>query len=83
MIWDPELLARIRRLHLQARVLTEALLHGEHRSRRVGQAVEFAGYTKYQPGMDLRFLDWKCGGAPIVWLFGALNPKQNCMQRSS
>ena len=62
MIWDPELLARIRRLHLQARILTEALLHGEHRSRRVGQAVEFAGYAVYQPGMDLRFLDWKVWG---------------------
>lgn len=62
MIWDPELLARIRRLHLQARILTEALLHGEHRSRRVGQAVEFAGYSVYQPGMDLRFLDWKVWG---------------------
>lgn len=32
---------------------------GEHRSRRVGQAVEFADYQEYQPGADLRFLDWK------------------------
>lgn len=32
---------------------------GEHRSRKVGQAVEFADYQEYQPGADLRFLDWK------------------------
>ena len=62
MIWDPELLARVRQLHLRARHLTEAILHGEHRSRRLGQAVEFAGYSEYQPGMDLRYLDWKVWG---------------------
>jgi uncharacterized protein (DUF58 family) len=32
---------------------------GEHRSRRVGQAVEFADYQEYQPGMDPRRLDWR------------------------
>lgn len=57
--WDPTVLARIRHLHLRARVLTDSLLMGEHRSRRVGQAVEFADYQEYQPGLDLRFLDWK------------------------
>ena len=62
MIWDPELLARVRFLHLRARHLTEAVLYGEHRSRRMGQAVEFAGYSEYQPGMDLRFLDWNVWG---------------------
>jgi len=46
-------------LHLKARVLTDALLMGAHRSRRVGQAVEFADYQEYRPGMDLRFVDWK------------------------
>jgi uncharacterized protein (DUF58 family) len=57
--WDPAVLARIRHLHLRARVLTESLMMGEHRSRRVGQAIEFADYQEYQPGADLRHLDWK------------------------
>src|SRR5688500_8685098 len=35
---------------------------GEHRSRRVGQAVEFADYQEYLPGMDLRHLDWRVWG---------------------
>jgi len=56
---DPAVLSRIRHLHLRARQLTEALLQGEHRSRLVGQAVEFADYQEYQPGMDLRGLDWR------------------------
>lgn len=35
---------------------------GNHRSRRVGQAVEFADYQEYAPGMDLRYIDWKVWG---------------------
>jgi uncharacterized protein (DUF58 family) len=59
LAWDPNVLARVRHLHLRARYLTAALLVGEHRSRRVGQAVEFADYQPYLPGMDLRGLDWR------------------------
>lgn len=61
-IWEPEVLARVRMLHLLARHLAEAALQGEHRSRKVGQAVEFADYLEYQPGMDLRALDWRVYG---------------------
>lgn len=57
--WDPVVLSRVRHLHLRARQLTDALLQGEHRSRRVGAAVEFADFQEYVPGMDLRHLDWK------------------------
>ena len=32
---------------------------GNHRSRRVGSAIEFADFQEYVPGADLRFLDWK------------------------
>jgi uncharacterized protein (DUF58 family) len=56
---DPHLLARVRRLHLLARVVSDALLVGGHRSRRTGQAVEFADYQEYAPGMDPRGVDWK------------------------
>ena len=62
MPWDAAVLARVRHLHLRARTLTDSLLMGEHRSTRVGQAVEFADYQEYQAGMDLRFLDWRVWG---------------------
>ena len=62
MTWDPTVLSRVRHLHLRARVLTDALLVGEHRSRRVGSAVEFADYQEYRPGMDLRHMDWRVMG---------------------
>jgi uncharacterized protein (DUF58 family) len=60
--WDAAVLARVRHLHLRARMLTAAILTGEHRSRRVGQAIEFADYQEYLPGMDLRGLDWRVWG---------------------
>ncbi len=59
MPWDPAVLSRVRHLHLRARTLTDDLMMGEHRSRRVGSAVEFADYQEYLPGMDLRHLDWR------------------------
>ncbi len=58
-LWDPTVLARVRHLHLRARHLAASVLQGAHHSRRVGQAVEFAGYQEYLPGMDLRSLDWR------------------------
>ncbi|MEN0066384.1 MAG: DUF58 domain-containing protein [Myxococcota bacterium] len=61
-LWDAEVLSRVRHLHLRARYLTTALLQGEHRSLRVGQAIEFADYQEYLPGMDLRGLDWRVWG---------------------
>lgn len=60
--WDPSTLAQARRLELQARGFADALLAGGHRSRRVGQALEFAEYREYTPGMDPRGLDWKAIG---------------------
>ena len=37
----------------------EGLLHGDHRSRRIGASVEFADYKEYAPGDNLRDLDWR------------------------
>ena len=62
MVWDADVLARVRQLHLQARVLTDTLRMGEHRSVRTGQAVEFADYQEYRPGMDVRRIDWRVWG---------------------
>jgi uncharacterized protein (DUF58 family) len=58
-LWDAEVVARIRALQLTARGAVDGLLHGDHRSGRIGQAVEFAGYKEYAPGDELRHLDWR------------------------
>jgi len=59
---DPQLLARVRFLRLVARRRTDALLVGDHRSVRVGQAIEFADYQRYTAGMDPRRIDWSVWG---------------------
>jgi len=59
ILWEPEVLSRIRRLALVARHAVEGVLHGEHPSRALGPSVEFADYKAYTPGDPLRDLDWR------------------------
>lgn len=54
----PEVLARLGALSLTARQAVESLLSGQHRSVHHGLSVEFADHREYQPGDDLRHLDW-------------------------
>ncbi len=46
-------------LDLRARRIVEGLRAGSHVSPRAGGAVEFDRHRPYQPGEDLRHLDWK------------------------
>ena len=55
----PEYLHALQNLPLAARRAAEGLLHGAHLSRRKGAGMEFSQYRPYQPGDDLRRLDWR------------------------
>jgi len=55
-------LAALGSLPLRARRLADAVGVGGHRSRRKGASVEFADYRDYQPGDDLRRIDWRLYG---------------------
>lgn len=55
-------LAALSSLPLRARRLADAVGAGRHRSRRKGASVEFADYRDYQPGDDLRRVDWRLYG---------------------
>src|SRR3954466_597917 len=56
---DPELLARIGSLELLARAVVEGFMSGLHRSPYTGFSTEFTEYRQYNPGDDLRYLDWR------------------------
>lgn len=58
-VWDPEVLARLRQLHLRARQLAAGLTQGAHASVRIARNVEFADYKEYSPGDPIRSLDWR------------------------
>jgi uncharacterized protein (DUF58 family) len=53
-----EVIERLGHLSVTARQAVDSLLAGQHRSVRRGLSVEFAGHREYQPGDDLRHLDW-------------------------
>ncbi|HEX8506719.1 MAG TPA: DUF58 domain-containing protein [Hymenobacter sp.] len=55
----PEHLHHLRNLSLAARQAAEGFLNGAHASRRHGPGMEFSQYRPYQPGDDLRRLDWR------------------------
>jgi len=54
--------ARLGGLELVAEGVVEGFLAGLHRSPRRGFSVEFAEHRMYQPGDDLRYVDWKIVG---------------------
>jgi len=59
---EPEQLARLGGLEFVARRVVEGFIAGLHRSPHRGFSVEFAEHRMYQPGDDLRYLDWRMFG---------------------
>ena len=59
---DPEVVSRLSRLDLIARMVVEGFITGLHQSPSPGFSVEFSEYRQYMPGDSLRDLDWKVFG---------------------
>src|SRR5256885_13960881 len=57
--FDPKMLAALEGLDFKARYVMEGFLNGLHDSPFHGFSVEFSDYRNYQPGDDLRHLDWR------------------------
>lgn len=53
-----EVLRHVRRLHLRARRLVQTLLGGEYHSAFKGAGLSFEEVREYQPGDDVRTIDW-------------------------
>ncbi|HSJ02513.1 MAG TPA: DUF58 domain-containing protein, partial [Verrucomicrobium sp.] len=52
------IMKRVRRIELVTRGLVKETLGGAYHSRFKGQGIEFDDFREYQPGDDVRFLDW-------------------------
>src|SRR5262245_21881359 len=59
---DPNVLVRIQNLELVARTVVEGFVSGLHRSPYLGFSVDFAEYRQYQPGDEIRRIDWNVYG---------------------
>src|SRR5690606_29748645 len=53
-----EVLRQVRRIELQTRGWVETLFGGEYQSVFKGQGMEFAEVREYEPGDDVRDIDW-------------------------
>ena len=65
---DPAVLAALGHLELVARWVVDGFITGLHRSPRKGFSVEFAEHRPYQPGDDLRYLDWRIAARADRWV---------------
>jgi uncharacterized protein (DUF58 family) len=59
MIPDHHILMAIKDLSLAARRTVDGFMTGINKSKVRGPGLEFSQYRSYQPGDDLRWLDWK------------------------
>ncbi|MEJ5994384.1 DUF58 domain-containing protein [Pedobacter sp. Du54] len=56
---DPKIVMAIKDLNLSAKTTIDGFMNGINKSTIKGQGLEFSQYRSYQPGDDLRSLDWK------------------------
>ena len=57
-VFSKEIAAQVRRIELRARGLVESLFGGEYHSIFKGRGLEFSDVREYQPGDDIRAIDW-------------------------
>jgi len=55
----------------------DGFMSGLHRSPRKGFSVEFAEYRPYQPGDDLRYIDWKIAARSDRWVIRQYEEETN------
>jgi uncharacterized protein (DUF58 family) len=76
-LFDPASLAALGRIEIVARWIVDGFISGLHRSPRKGFSVEFAEYRPYQPGDDLRYLDWKIAARADRWVVKQFEEETN------
>lgn len=74
---DPASLASLGRIEIVARWVVDGFLTGLHRSPRKGFSVEFAEYRPYQPGDDLRYIDWRVVARADRWMVKQFEEETN------
>lgn len=60
-----------------ARWIVDGFISGLHRSPRKGFSVEFAEHRPYQPGDDLRYMDWRIAARANRWMLKQFEEETN------
>ena len=74
---DPATLAAMGRIEVVARWIVDGFMSGLHRSPRRGFSVEFAEHRPYQPGDDLRYVDWRIVARADRWVVKQFEEETN------
>lgn len=74
---DPSSLAALGRIEIVARWIVDGFITGLHRSPRKGFSVEFAEHRPYQPGDDLRYVDWRIAARSDRWVVKQFEEETN------
>src|SRR5919202_2396472 len=74
---DPASLAALGHIEIVARWIVDGFLSGLHRSARKGFSVEFAEHRPYQPGDDLRYVDWRIAARSDRWVVKQFEEETN------
>jgi uncharacterized protein (DUF58 family) len=76
-LFDPATLASLGRIEIVARWIVDGFIAGLHRSPRKGFSVEFAEHRPYQPGDDLRYVNWKIAARADRWVVKQFEEETN------
>lgn len=76
-LFDPTALAALGRIEIVARWIVDGFMAGLHRSPRRGFSVEFAEHRPYQPGDDLRYVDWRIVARADRWVVKQFEEETN------
>lgn len=66
---SPEIIKKIKRVHIRSRRTVDTLMAGQYRSVFRGSGIEFEEVREYTPGDDVKHIDWKVSarlGKPFV-----------------
>jgi hypothetical protein len=74
---DPAALAALGRIEVVAKWIVDGFFTGLHRSPRKGFSVEFAEHRPYQPGDDLRYMDWRIAARAKRWMLKLFEEESN------
>lgn len=68
----PELIKKIKKVHIKSGRLVNTLMAGQYRSIFRGSGIEFEEVREYSPGDDVKSIDWKVSarmGRPYIKLY--------------
>ena len=76
-LFDEQFLKKLEYLFLLSKKMFAGKIHAATRSKKLGWGMEFADHRSYNPGDDLRYLDWNLYGRVGVFFTKLFHEEEN------